>query len=250
MLTFDYGEASYLPYGYQINTELDDPSEFTRDYIEMANSISVTVITRSAFENQGIPIVVRTYPKGNSWNTDNGFATVIPSIINLGLIGYPFMALDLEEFSSEQMEKDLLLSYMQLSACLPVMQIPTNVVDYGQEVKELIHKYIQFHENEITPVVSALGMEFLDTGLPIIRPTWWLENNEVTASLNSQFLVGNDILVIPRTMPGENTMQAYLPSGSRWRQPEAGLLYPGGGWETITFHSDSIPYLVRFKEGT
>ncbi|XP_071845150.1 myogenesis-regulating glycosidase-like isoform X2 [Apostichopus japonicus] len=243
-LTFDYGEASYLPYGYQINTELDDPSQFTHSYIEIANSVTETVVTRSAYESQHIPIVIRTYPKEISWDTENGFASVIPSIINLGLIGYPFMALDLKEFSSEQVDKEMLLSYIQLSACLPVMQIPTTALEYGPEVKDLIHEYIDFHQNVIIPMVSDLGVRYLRTGLPIIRPLWWLEHNADTASINSQFLVGDDILVAPKVAPGHMSRQVYLPSG-KWQQPGTGVLYTGGQWEDITFQSETIPYLIR-----
>lgn len=243
-LTFDYGEASYLPYGYQISTELDDPSEFTQRYIDIATSVSSTVIARSAYQNQDAPIIIRTYAKEATWDVENGFGSVIPSVINLGIIGYPFMALDINSSSFETMDKELFVSYMQISACLPVMQIPSAAVKYDTEVKNLVKSYIGFHNNKILPIVTKLGQEFLSTGLPIIRPVWWLGDNSEASMLNSQFLVGNDLLIAPKMHSSESSRQVYLPPG-KWFQPGTGVLYGGNKWEEIVFRMGEIPFFER-----
>ncbi|KAK9522967.1 hypothetical protein VZT92_019401 [Zoarces viviparus] len=59
--------------------------------------------------------------------------------------------------------------------------------------------------------------EVLDTGDPIIRPLWWIANDDEAAyKIDSQFLIGDDLMVAPVLEPGKQERDIYLPAG-RWR---------------------------------
>ena len=54
-------------------------------------------------------------------------------------------------------------------------------------------------------------------GTPIIRPLWWLDPHDVSAlSCDSQFLVGDSLLVAPILEDKARRRDVYLPVGS-WR---------------------------------
>lgn len=90
------------------------------------------------------------------------------------------------------------------------MYIPLQVVQIAQ-------KFTELHENLVAPRVLELAGEVLDTGDPIIRPLWWIANDDEAAyKIDSQFLIGDDLMVAPVLEPGKQERDIYLPAG-RWR---------------------------------
>ncbi|KAI4827124.1 hypothetical protein KUCAC02_030546 [Chaenocephalus aceratus] len=64
---------------------------------------------------------------------------------------------------------------------------------------------------------SLRSSEVLDTGDPIIRPLWWIATGDETAyKIDSQFLIGDDLMVAPVLEPGKQERDIYLPAG-RWK---------------------------------
>lgn len=85
------------------------------------------------------------------------------------------------------------------------------------QVVQIAQKFTELHETLVAPRVLELAGEVLDTGDPIIRPLWWIANNDEAAyKIDSQFLIGDDLMVAPVLEAGKQERDIYLPAG-RWR---------------------------------
>lgn len=67
-----------------------------------------------------------------------------------------------------------------MTAFLPSMQfsIPPWYYDDKTQVpvNTICKKYVDLHENLIFPLMQKYGKIATETGEPIIRPIWWLDN--------------------------------------------------------------------------
>ena len=68
------------------------------------------------------------------------------------------------------------------------------------------------------------------TGAPIIRPLWWLDpEDKASLESDSQFLVGDSLLVAPILEPGARSRDIYLPEGN-WEDVINGVTVKGRRW--------------------
>jgi len=75
-------------------------------------------------------------------------------------------------------------------------------------------------------------------GWPIIRPLWWLApTDDVALRCDSQFLLGDRLLVAPVLDQGARSRDIYLPGGPsiRWKdyfasESNIAEVLPGGTW--------------------
>lgn len=141
-------------------------------------------------------------------------------------------------------DRELYIRWLELSAFMPAMQFSIPPWAYDAEVNnrafvntgftakakshsfplhihlqvvQIAQKFTELHENLVAPRVLELAGEVLDTGDPIIRPLWWIANDDEAAyKIDSQFLIGDDLMVAPVLEPGKQERDIYLPAG-RWR---------------------------------
>ena len=68
------------------------------------------------------------------------------------------------------------------------------------------------------------------TGTPIIRALWWLDPDDSEClESDSQFLVGDSLLVAPVLEPGVRSRDIYLPQGN-WEDVMNGVTIKGRRW--------------------
>ena len=93
-----------------------------------------------------------------------------------------------------------------------------------------------------------LARESVRTGAPIIRPLWWADpDNEDAQTIDSQFLVGDELLVAPILEKGATTRNVYLPSGT-WRDENTGKDLVGGRWYYgYPAKLADLPHFIRAK---
>ena len=62
------------------------------------------------------------------------------------------------------------------------------------------------------------------SGEPIVRPLWWnYPYDDIAQSTDSEFLLGDDILVAPVVEKGARTRAIYLPAGT-WEDLNSGAV--------------------------
>ena len=106
---------------------------------------------------------------------------------------------------------------------------------------------LELHEKYADLFISC-ARESTRSGAPIIRPLWWVDpDNETSQTIDSEFLVGDDLLVAPVIQPGVTKRAVYLPPG-RWRCENQGTVLEGGKWyQDYRANIDELPHFSRVK---
>lgn len=225
---FDAGEACFLPPDALTHAPIH-PNQYTQRYVDfVSHHFSLTEV-RSAWANQKAPIFFRQWDKWSTWGADNGLHSVLTGILALGMTGYPFILPDMVGGNAyeHQPDAELIIRWTQLNALLPAMQFSLAPWDYGAECAALCRQYADLH-TQFAPRMVDLAQESTRTGVPIIRPIWWLDVDDEQALLcDDEFLLGDDVLVAPVLQPAARTRDIYLPKGT-WRDYWNNEIFEGG----------------------
>ncbi|XP_061189415.1 myogenesis-regulating glycosidase-like [Saccostrea echinata] len=223
---FDAGEMTYLPSSYSTRYNLGNPGFFTTLYVDMVSRFGDMIEIRCGYKSQRHPVFVRMGDKESTWDYENGFKTLVPTVLTMGILGYPYILPDMiggngygENLGIDVVlpEKELYIRWLQLTAYLPSMQFSFVPWDFDDEVVEIAKEMVKIHEEVVTPILLKASNEAQKSGAPLIRPLWWIEP-EVDEALNcdDEFLVGDSLLVSPITDRGSRSRDIYIPRGE-WR---------------------------------
>ncbi|XP_020797007.1 myogenesis-regulating glycosidase-like [Boleophthalmus pectinirostris] len=233
---FDAGETSYLPRQFSTLVPLSDPSTFTRRYSEMALPFNERAELRVGYQSQNISCFFRIIDRDSVWGYELGLKSIIPTVLTISILGYQFVLPDMiggNAYPNRTAgvgglpDRELYIRWLELSAFMPAMQFSIPPWAYDKSVVEIAHKFTNLHKELVAPRVLELAGEVLDTGDPIIRPLWWIANDDEAAyKIDSQFLIGDDLMVAPVLEPGKQERDIYLPAGS-WRSYKGELFDKG-----------------------
>ncbi|ELU07811.1 hypothetical protein CAPTEDRAFT_103368 [Capitella teleta] len=254
----DAGEACYLPYKRRMHKPLKSPNAYNKLFVDLCLELDPelrALEVRSGVASQHIPMFFRVNDKDSNWSTINGLKTVIPHVLNQGLLGYPFVLPDMiggNAYSSVGFSKttnfpsrELFIRWMQVNALMPAMQFSVVPWRYDDEVIHIAQKVCALHE-QYADLIVQLAKEATQTGAPICRPLWWIAPKDETAlTISSEFLLGNEVLVAPVLDEGATSRDVYLPEG-RWRDANSGQEFSGSAW--IREHPadlDQLPYFTK-----
>ncbi|XP_015264348.1 PREDICTED: uncharacterized family 31 glucosidase KIAA1161-like [Gekko japonicus] len=223
---FDAGETCYLPDDFRTFQPLPDPSVWSRHYAEMAIPFYEFAEVRVGYQSQHVPCLVRIIDRDSVWGHELGLKSLIPAVLTLGLLGYPFVLPDMiggnflpnkTEGAGDLPDRDLYIRWLELSVFLPSMQFSIPPWLYDREVVEIAHKFTELRESLVAPLLLELAEAVAATGDPLIRPVWWASSgDEFAHQIDSQFLIGDAFMVAPVLEPGMVKRDIYLPAG-KWK---------------------------------
>ncbi|NXQ86281.1 MYORG glycosidase, partial [Nyctibius grandis] len=223
---FDAGETSYLPKQFSTFRPLSDPSIWSRRYTEMAIPFYELAEVRVGYQSQNISCFFRIIDRDSVWGYELGLKSLIPTVLTISMLGYPFVLPDMiggnflpnkSDGAVEIPDRELYVRWLELSAFMPSMQFSIPPWLYDKEVVEIAQKFTELHESLVAPLLLELAGEVTDTGDPIIRPIWWISpRDEATHRIDSQFLIGDTLMVAPVLEMGKQERDVYLPAG-KWR---------------------------------
>ncbi|XP_064649998.1 myogenesis-regulating glycosidase-like isoform X2 [Lineus longissimus] len=232
---FDAGESFYVPHCITTHSQMANPSEYTTKYAALVVQFGANVELRAAYQSQKYPIFVRMFDKDSYWGYNNGLKTLIPTVFQFGILGYPYIlpdmiggnaygwttdstgSVDPQSFASGDPvlpDRELYIRWMQLTTYLPSMQFSLAPWQYDEEVVEIARRMMKIHEEVVTPIILEAAKQTKEDGSPIIRPLWWLDTQDDNCLNNdSEFLVGDEILVAPVLDEGAKSRDIYIPRG-------------------------------------
>ncbi len=173
---------------------------------------------RACWKMGGQPLAQRLRDKRHSWED---LRMLIPGMINLGLMGYPFSCPDMiggGEYLSfidlSAVDQELVVRAAQCHALMPMMQFsvaPWRVLDaeHFQACKEAADLHTQLGEE-----ILALATLSAQTGEPIVTTLEYHYPHSGYADINDQFLVGETILVAPVLQKDARTREIVFPPGT------------------------------------
>ena len=248
---FDAGETFWLPNCYVLWLDNQrNPSIYSTHFAEMAYVVDSDVRhqeVRVGAQTQHLPIFVRMLDKDSRWGSNNGIETLIPHALNQGIIGYPFVLPDMVGGNAygPLPDKELFIRWVELNAFLPSIQYSIAPWQFDDELLEITRNMTELHESFAQKMID-LARESTVTGAPIIRPLWWIAPTDpVALTIDSEFLVGDDLLVAPVVKENARSRDIYLPAGS-WQDELRHDVKPGGQWFlNYTVELNEVAYFTR-----
>ncbi|MGC6438931.1 MAG: TIM-barrel domain-containing protein [Flavobacteriaceae bacterium] len=170
--------------------------------------------------------------------------------LQMGLQGLGYMHSDLGGFAGPNLDDELYVRWLQYGVFQPIFrphaqeEVPSEPVYRSKKVEQLSKKAIELRYSML-PYNYHLVYENHTKGLPLMRPLFFEDNNEVFKTLSTAYLWGQDFLVSPITKPGQKAQKIHFPKSSNWFDFYSGKKYVGGTVESIATTDTHIPTFVR-----
>lgn len=248
---FTGGQTTYLPKYYSFHVPSVNPDLFLSRYLSIAGKLGAILGTEVGFLSQNFPGFVRLTPRTVSWDKFSGLASIIPEVLTLGILGYPLVNPGSVggDGGSEIPSKDLYLRWIELVIFLPVVQFTIAPGDYDQEVIDTVYRLFAIREKLVLPIYHEALEQFSVTAAPLVRPLWWIAPNDTHAQISdSQFLVGETVMVAPVLEEKRKTRDIYLPAGW-WKDHLFNEIRRGGKWlHNFPVPLDKVAYFTLTQE--
>ncbi|XP_050413556.2 myogenesis-regulating glycosidase [Patella vulgata] len=230
---FDGGETTYLPLTpYKLFNNAGNPDTYVTAYARTIATADKMLRQeyRTGVQTQDLPLMVRMIDKTSTWGYGQGFKTLITTALTFSIFGYPFVLPDYiggNGYNGDIPDSELYIRWVQANALMPIMQFSyTPWFFQNDTVVKVTRDMIALHEQYADKII-ALAKDSIITGDPIIRPMWWIAPNDIPAlTCDSQFMLGNDVLVAPVLDKGVTERQIYLPVGT-WKDELTGKMING-----------------------
>lgn len=192
--------------------------------------------------------------------------------LNMGLAGIPWWTTDIGGFFGANVKDpdfhELLIRWFQYGCFCPVMRLhgyrwplqpqqgttggaecvsgaPNEVWSYTPQVYDILSEYLHMRER-LRPYVTKLMLEAHEKGTPVMRPMFYDFSEDPDCwEVETQYLFGPDVLVVPITDLGCRSIKVYLPKGASWTNAWNGEQFQGGQWITVDAPLEQIPLFAK-----
>ncbi|XP_001952674.2 myogenesis-regulating glycosidase [Acyrthosiphon pisum] len=218
---FDAGEASWSP---QLPEFYDEdltyyPDNIVTAYLKTIKAFGNDIEYRTSRRSQELGCFLRMYDRESRWDFQRGLPSLITSLIQLNMIGYPFVLPDMiggNGYFDLPPSKEMYIRWMQAAVFMPVVQFSYTPWDFDAQTLEVC-RYFMDLRNKYTDTIVDLMKHTVAHGSPVNPPVWWIDPTDSDAhAIDDQFLLGEKILVAPVLVEGATTRNIYLPTGL-WR---------------------------------
>ncbi|XP_014087865.1 myogenesis-regulating glycosidase [Bactrocera oleae] len=248
---FDAGETSWMPQDPVLQGDLSlSPTQMTRDYVRTVGAFGPLVEVRAGQNTQDVPIFVRIVDKDSEWGWNNGLITLITTLLQMNLNGYPFVLPDMiggNGYDDKPPTKELFLRWLQANVFMPSLQFSYVPWNFDDEAIEISKKFVKMHEDFAPEIIKRFKLA-TETGEPVNLPLWWADpSDKVAQSVYDQFLLGDDIISAPVVQEGAIKRDIYLPKG-QWKDGNTNDVHKGPKWlMAYSAPLDILPYFVRVQ---
>lgn len=242
---FDAGEISWNPqlpaFSIAHAKDEDYPNLGTKKYVETCALFNDLTEVRSAYRTQNLPIFVRMIDKDSRWGDDNGLKSLVTTLLQMNMVGYPLVLPDMvggNQYNMEVATSELFIRWLQANTFMPAIQFSLVPWDYndGGKTTDISKKFTALHA-EYTDVIMAAMNQSVVAGTPVNPPIWWLDpTDEAALKEDSEFLLGESLLAAPVLEMGATSRDVYLPFG-KWVDGNNGKKYTG----PVTIKNYSAP---------
>lgn len=246
---FDAGESSWSPPNPLLNGERsDNPNSIVYDYLRTVASTGGDLVeVRTAHNTQDLPVFVRMIDKDSEWDWNNGLPTLITTLLQMNMVGYPLVLPDMVGGNGYNgaPSKEMFIRWLQANVFMPSIQFSYVPWDYDNETVTISKAMTDLHE-KYTPQIMARFKLAVSDGLPVNPPLWWISPDDAVAQkIFDQFLLGDDIIAAPVIRENARSRDIYLPVGT-WVDGNSGAELTGPKWiRNYSVPLSMLPYFVR-----
>ena len=181
-----------------------------------------------------------------------GLPTVINAGLNLGVSGVPIFTHDIAGYASggTPSTQELYFRWTELGCFTPVMRTHSGYDVFqnwnwnsNTATIQMFKTYATLHV-ELFPYIYTYLTRAHENGTPIMQALWLrYYTDPKTATIDDEYLFGDNMLVAPVITQGAVTRTLYLPKGN-WYPFNGGNAVAGGVSVTVSAPVDSIPVYV------
>lgn len=246
---FDGGDPEYFRGRALFSEPWMEPADFGHAYNQVGESFPYNEY-RAGFKAGGLPLVLRHYDVGHSWEE---LRAVIPNLLAAGLMGSPYVIADMiggglatSYLPGHDFSHKLFIRSCEAQALMPMMQFsaaPWRVLP--PEEYEICLKYANLHV-QFGPYIMEQVHHTSTTGEPIMRSMEYEFPGCGFEHLNEQFMLGPRYLVAP-VLNEDDSNTVYLPAG-RWKDDEGRVWRGPRTIELKNVPLDRLPYFERLSK--
>ena len=135
-------ESNYLPPNHLSHGLLANPGVYITNLLSLVSDLhqdKQLLQTTCAYKSQKHSMYVHLGRKEAKWGADNGLQSVIPAVLTLGILGYPFVIPDVVGGScmngnASSPNRELYIRWFQMAAFMPVLKLSYVPWDYDDKV--------------------------------------------------------------------------------------------------------------------
>ncbi|XP_025203029.1 myogenesis-regulating glycosidase-like isoform X1 [Melanaphis sacchari] len=253
---FDAGESSWSPQLpiFHDNNLTYYPDNIVNAYLKTITSFGNGIEYRVSRRSQRFGRLLRMMDRNSRWDFQLGLPTLITCLIQLNMIGYPFVLPDMiggNGYDNLPPSKEMYIRWMQANVFMPVVQFSYTPWDFNQQTVDICRNLINIRAN-YTDTIIELMRSSVSKGAPLNPPVWWIDPTDPVAQvIADEYLLGENILVAPVIVKGAKFRDIYLPSGL-WRDenhPNSHLI-TGRKWlRNYPAKLDILPWFTRVSPG-
>ena len=181
------------------------------------------------------------------------------AVVTSGMSGVPFMTYDMAGYryggggtsyaspDSLAYESEMFARAIAFTVFMPNIQTHgtvRNVYELTEETQQIYRNFLALRE-ELIPYITTLTQYAAQTGIPVVRhPVLHFQNDTGVYNVNTQFMLGDALMVAPILERGEDTREVYLPEGS-WTNLLTGETVYGGQTITVTANLGQVPVFLN-----
>ncbi|KAJ8714337.1 hypothetical protein PYW07_002562 [Mythimna separata] len=248
---FDGGETSWSPVIPVLQGDIyEAPNSITTDYVRAVATFGNLVEVRVGFETQDLPIFVRMIDKDSFWTFENGLPTLITTLFQMNINGYPLVLPDMIGGNGYDgpPSAELFIRWLQANVFMPSLQFSYVPWDYDNETVAISKTFVSLHEQYAPEIIAACKKAVAD-GSPVNMPIWWIAPNDTTAhGIWDEYLLGETILVAPVVTENARSRDIYLPAGTWYEQGDSSKVVTGP--VTLKNYPAPLNFLPFFVKGS
>ena len=191
-----------------------------------------------------------------SWG---GLRAQLPVMLGMSMSGIPYTHADAGGFAGGEGDKELYVRWLQFASFTPIFrphgtalyQVDPNTFSFPSEPALMEEPYKQaakqivLQRYAMLPYNYTLCYKQAKLGEPLVRPLYYqFANDSIAATIEKEFMWGDQILVTPVLEKGVSQIRVYLPH-QKWYNPVDHNIYNGGQWIDQSVNLFTIPYYIR-----
>lgn len=169
--TFFGCETNFIPSSHKSHRFLKNPCLFIETFVSTVIDYGNQVTC--GHRTQKYPIYIHLSSRDSTWEHKNGLNSIVPAVLTLGLLGYPFVVPDViggNAYKGDNLtsfvlpERELFIRWLQLNTFLPVMKFSIPPWEYDKEVVELTKTMLKKRESILPLLLKAARASEHDDG--------------------------------------------------------------------------------------
>jgi oligosaccharide 4-alpha-D-glucosyltransferase len=180
-----------------------------------------------------------------------GLKPQVELALQMSLLGMAYTHSDLGGFAGgEKFDQEMYIRWLQYGVFQPVYRphaqdhIASEPVFHDQLTKDILRPFVKLRY-QLLPYNYTLAYQNSSTGMPLMRPLFFSDENNSTLMDNAQsYFWGDAFYVTPVTEPGVSSVPVFLPNGV-WFDYWSNKSYTGNQIIDAPVTLQSIPIFVK-----